>query len=217
MLLFQLQILCRDPQSLQLCAFCLFYHNLTKRATPCIIIQYSYDYKEIRMTLQQLRYAVAVADHRSINRAAKEFYLSQPALSGALHELERELSMTLFVRTNRGTEPTPEGAEFLTYARQLLDEAELIEERFVRGKPREKFAVSTQHYTFAVKSFIELIRAVGTEKYDFAISETKTAEVLDAVKMLKSEIGILLCFIPAEVLFPAHDSNRCSPGRLRPL
>ncbi|MCR5675103.1 MAG: LysR family transcriptional regulator [Lachnospiraceae bacterium] len=143
------------------------------------------------MTLQQLRYAIAVADNRSINKAAKDYYLSQPALSGALHELEKELSMTLFTRTNRGAEPTPEGAEFLAYARQLLDEADLIEDRFIRGKAREKFSVSTQHYTFAVRSFMDLIRSEGTELYDFAISETRTADVLMDVKTLKSELGIL--------------------------
>ena len=106
------------------------------------------------MTLQQLKYAIAVSDCKSINQAARKFYLTQPALSGAIRELEEEIGMTLFERTNRGVYVTAEGTDFLSYARQLAEQYELMEDRFVRKKPKDKFGVSTQHYTFAVKAFI---------------------------------------------------------------
>jgi len=143
------------------------------------------------MTLQQLKYAIAVADSKSINQAAKRFFLSQPALSGAIHDLETELGFDLFERTNRGAYVTPEGADFLSYARQLTEQYNLMEDRFINKRPKEKFGVSTQHYTFAVQSFIRLIEDYGMDKYEFNISETKTADVINDVKSFKSEIGIM--------------------------
>ena len=143
------------------------------------------------MTLQQLRYAVAVSDCHSINKAAKEFYLSQPALSGSIKELEDELGIILFERTNRGANVTPEGKHFLGYARQLLEQYELIEYRFIKKQIKEKFGVSCQHYTFAVKAFVELVSKVGMDKFEFSITETRTADVIEDVRSFKSEIGVI--------------------------
>ena len=143
------------------------------------------------MTLQQLRYAITVADCKSINKAAKVFFLSQPALSGAIHDLEEELGVVLFERTNRGAYVTSEGADFLSYARQITDQYDLLEDRFINKNKKEKFGVSTQHYTFAVKAFIDLISSYGMDKYEFNISETRTLDVIDDVKNFRSEVGIL--------------------------
>lgn len=144
------------------------------------------------MTLQQLRYAVAIAEHKSINKAASDLFISQPSLSNSMKELENEIHITIFVRSNKGIIITPEGEEFLGYARQMLDHYRLIEDRYVENaESRKKFSVSTQHYTFAVEAFIELAKNFGMEKYEFAIHETKTSEVIENVHLSKSEIGIL--------------------------
>ncbi len=143
------------------------------------------------MTLQQIRYMIAVADCASINKAAHQFFLSQPALSGAIRDLENELGIVLFERTNRGAVVTPEGTQFLGYARQLIEQYELMEDRFIKKQAREKFGVSAQHYTFATKAFIELVNSVGMEKYEFFISETETAAVLEDVRSCRSEIGVI--------------------------
>ena len=143
------------------------------------------------MTLQQLKYAIAVADCKSINKAAREFFLSQPALSSSLHDLEEETGLVIFERNNRGVAVTPEGKDFLSYARQINEQYELMEDRFIRREIREKFGVTTQHYSFAVKAFVELVKSVGMEKYEFSVSEARTAEVLDDVKSFRSEIGVL--------------------------
>ena len=143
------------------------------------------------MTLQQLKYAIAVADSGSINKAAQEHFLSQPALSAAIHDLEEESGITLFERSNRGVKLTEDGRDFLTYARQLTEQYDLMEDRFIRKRRKEKFGVSTQHYTFAVKAFMELIGSYGMEQYEFSISETKTSEVIEDVRSFKSEIGVL--------------------------
>ena len=144
------------------------------------------------MTLQQLRYAVAIAEHKSINKAANELFISQPSLSNSIKELENEIHTTIFVRSNKGIVLTPEGEEFLGYARQMLDHYRLIEDRYVENaESKKKFSVSTQHYTFAVEAFIELAKDFGMEKYEFAIHETKTSEVIENVRLSKSEIGIL--------------------------
>ena len=144
------------------------------------------------MTLQQLRYVTAVADCGSMNEAAKTLFVSQPGLSGAIKELEEETGIEIFKRTNKGVLPTPEGEEFLGYARQLLNQYELLEDRFIRRtKVRKKFSVSMQHYSFAVQAFVEMVRQFGMDKYEFAVHETKTYEVIEDVKNFKSEIGIL--------------------------
>lgn len=143
------------------------------------------------MTLQQLKYAIAVADHGSMNEAAKELFISQPSLSGAMKELEKELGFDLFLRTNRGITITPDGEEFLGYARQVAEQYRLLCNRYVEKESLEKFSVSMQHYSFAVKAFVETVKRAGMENYEFAVHETKTYEVIENVKNFKSELGIL--------------------------
>ena len=144
------------------------------------------------MTLQQLRYVTAVADCGSMNEAAKTLFVSQPGLSGAIKELEEETGIEIFKRTNKGVLPTPEDEEFLGYARQLLNQYELLEDRFIRRtKVRKKFSVSMQHYSFAVKAFVELVKQYGMDEYEFAVYETKTGEVISNVRNFRSEIGVL--------------------------
>lgn len=144
------------------------------------------------MTLQQIQYAVSIADTGSINSAAKELFISQSRLSGAVRELEQELGITVFLRTNRGIQVTAEGEEFLGYARQILDQYHLMEDKYLlTGKRRHKFSVSMQHYTFAVQAFIRTVRAYGAENYEFAVHETQTNEVIQNVNTLKSELGVL--------------------------
>lgn len=143
------------------------------------------------MTLQQLKYAIAVADNGSMNEAAKKLFISQPSLSGMIKELEEEVDIQIFLRSNRGILITPEGEEFLGYARQVVEQYRLIEDRYIEKKVKKKFSVSAQHYTFAVKAFVELVKQVGMEEYEFAIYETKTYDIMEAVKNFKSELGIL--------------------------
>lgn len=144
------------------------------------------------MTLQQLKYFIAIADCGSINEAAKQLYISQPTLSNALRELETEIGLTLFARTNKGIHLLAEGFEFLGYARQVIEQTSLLEEKYLHSAPRKhRFCVSTQHYSFAVNAFISLIQHYGMEEYDFTLRETKTSEIIEDVKLLRSELGIL--------------------------
>lgn len=144
------------------------------------------------MTLAQLKYAITVANANSMNEAAKTLFVSQPSLSAAIKELETEIGMVLFRRTNRGISLTPEGEEFIGYARQVVEQYGLIESKYVnKEKVKKKFSVSMQHYTFAVKAFVEMVKQFGMEEYEFAVHETKTYEVIEDVRNFKSEIGIL--------------------------
>lgn len=144
------------------------------------------------MTLQQLRYAVAIADNKSMNKAAAELYVTQPSLSNMIKELENEIHIEIFERSNRGIITTPEGEEFLGYARQMLDHYRLIEDKYVEHKSsKKKFSVSMQHYTFAVEAFIEMAKKFGMEEYEFAVHEVKTSEVIENVRTNKSEVGII--------------------------
>lgn len=144
------------------------------------------------MTLQQLRYAVCIANQKSMNKAAAELFITQPSLSSTIRDLEEEIGLTIFLRSNRGIVITPEGEEFLGYARQMLEQYRQMEERFVKKeKFKKKFSVSMQHYTFAVQAFIHMAKEFGMDDYEFAVHETKTYEVILNVKNQKSEVGIL--------------------------
>ena len=144
------------------------------------------------MTLQQIKYVIGIAETGSLNKAAEKLYVSQPSLTATIHDLEDELGITIFNRTGRGVTLTNDGTEFLTSARQLyIDYQSVMEKYGDNGKIKKKVGVSTQHYSFAVKSFVELVERFGMEEYEFAIRETRTKDVIDDVFTGKSEIGIL--------------------------
>lgn len=144
------------------------------------------------MTLQQLKYVVTIADKGNISKAAQELFISQPSLTNAIKELENELGFTVFERTNKGVIVSSEGSDFLGYARQVLQQYGLLEERFLnQPSTSPRFSVSTQHYPFAVKAFVEVIKQFDASHYDFMLRETQTYEIIDDVNKMKSEIGII--------------------------
>ena len=146
------------------------------------------------MTLQQLKYVVAVADSRNITEASRRVFVSQPSLTAAIRELEAEMGITIFSRSNKGVTITNEGDEFLSYARQVLEQASLLEDRFKSENAsigNTIFSVSCQHYSFAVNAFVDLIRTFGGNEYNFTLRETQTHEIIEDVAHLKSEIGVL--------------------------
>ena len=140
------------------------------------------------MTLQQLKYVITVAETGTITEAAKKLYISQPSL----HDLEKEMNVEIFHRTNKGIDISKEGEDFLGYARQVLEQAAILEDKYKNGSGGKKqFCVSTQHYSFAVNAFVDLIQQYGQEEYDFSLRETQTYEIIEDVAKMKSEIGIL--------------------------
>lgn len=144
------------------------------------------------MTLQQLHYVITIAEVGSLNKASEILYMAQPSLTSSMQELERELGITIFYRSGRGVSLTQDGAEFLLYARQVYNQYESLMDKYGKSQNlKRKFGVSTQHYSFAVKAFVELVKRFDTSQYEFAIRETKTRDVILDVGTLRSEIGIL--------------------------
>lgn len=144
------------------------------------------------MTLQQLNYVITISETGSLNKAAEILYVAQPSLSSAIQELERETGIRIFNRSGRGVTLTNDGVEFLLYARQVYQQYESMREKYGKGGSRKKkFGVSTQHYSFAVKAFVEMVKTFDTSKYEFAIRETRTCDVIEDVSTMRSEIGIL--------------------------
>ena len=144
------------------------------------------------MNIAQLKYVLETAASSSMREASTKLYVSQPALSSSIRELEDELGILIFERTNKGISLTDDGREFLTYAKKAVSQYEILEDRYLsRDSEKEKFSVSTQHYNFAIKAFTDLIKKFDPDKYIFSIHETKTKEVLDDVGSLKSEVGII--------------------------
>lgn len=144
------------------------------------------------ITLQQLKYVIEVSRSRSISKAAQNLFISQPSLSNAIKELEIEIGIAIFLRTNKGIILTTEGSEFLGYARQVVEQAALLENRYSNAQSlQQHFSVSAQHYAFAVSAFVRLLKEYNQEEYEFTLRETKTYEIIADVKNLRSEIGIL--------------------------
>ena len=144
------------------------------------------------MTLQQLRYVDQVATVGSISEAARKLFVSQPTLTEAVRTLEEELRIAIFNRSAKGVTVTREGEEFLASARQILDDAGRIQEKYTgKAVRRPQFAVSCQHYAFAAEAFMEVVKACTAKSYDFTLRETVTSEIIDDVARNRSEIGIL--------------------------
>ena len=144
------------------------------------------------MTLQQLKYILAISETGSMNKAAEMLYISQPSLTSSVQDLERETGIKIFNRSGRGVTLTNDGAEFMQYARQVVGQFDILAEKYIGGgKVKKKFGVSTQHYSFAVKAFVEMVKGFDTAEYEFAIRETKTSEIISDVATLRSEIGII--------------------------
>ena len=144
------------------------------------------------MTLQQLKYIIVIAETGSITMAAERLFIAQPSLSKAVAELEKEMGISIFNRSNRGVYLSEEGTKFLSYARQIVEQAELLESEYKAAPPPNRaFAVSSQHYAFVVNAFVELVREYGREKYEFSLRELKTAEIIEDVRTHRSDIGVL--------------------------
>ena len=144
------------------------------------------------MTLQQLKYIITVAETGTITEAANKLYISQPSLTNAIHELEKEMNIIIFNRTNKGISLSKEGEDFLGYARQVLEQAAILEDKYKGSNGGQKqFCISTQHYSFAVNAFVDLIKKYGQDEYDFSIRETQTYEIIEDVAHMRSEIGII--------------------------
>lgn len=167
---------------------------MTSVAYECILL---YNNKHIskgsgRLTLRQLKYIIKIVECGSITEAAKQLFITQPSLSNAVKELEQELVIEIFNRSAKGISLTADGAEFLSYARQVVEQAELLEQHYKGQKPsRQLCAVSTQHYAFSVDAFVELVKDSPSGEYEFTLRETRTNDIIKDVSNLRSEIGVL--------------------------
>ena len=144
------------------------------------------------MTLKQLEYVIKVAETKNITTASNELFIAQPSLTHAINELETEMKIKIFRRTNKGVSITNDGEEFLAYARQVLEQANLLNDRYISKENRKpRFSVSCQHYSFCISAFSDTIKEFDSNQYDFTIRETQTHELIEDVINLKSEIGVL--------------------------
>ena len=144
------------------------------------------------ITLQQLQYFIEVAAEGSISAAADLLYVAQPTMSAAMKDLEARVGRDLLARSARGATLTEDGVEFLGYARQVVEQAELLEQRYLGRPPsRRLLGVSAQHYSFAVDAFVRMVRSTGAPEYEFSLRETRTWDIIEDVRTLRSELGIL--------------------------
>lgn len=162
------------------------------------------------MRIQQLHYIVKIVETGSMNEAAKQLFITQPSLSNAVRDLEREMGIKIFIRNPKGITLTKDGVEFLSYARQILEQTALLKERYKsKDTNRELFSVSSQHYAFVVNAFVSLLKGADMSRYELFLRETRTYEIIDDVKNFRSEIGVLfLNSYNRDVLTKMFDDNR---------
>ncbi len=162
------------------------------------------------MRIQQLHYIVKIVETGSMNEAAKQLFITQPSLSNAVRDLEREMGIKIFIRNPKGITLTKDGVEFLSYARQILEQTALLEERYKsKDTNRELFSVSSQHYAFVVNAIVSLLKGADMSRYELFLRETRTYEIIDDVKNFRSEIGVLfLNSYNRDVLTKMFDDNR---------
>jgi DNA-binding transcriptional LysR family regulator len=147
---------------------------------------------KIVMTLQQLKYIIAIAECGSITSAAQKLLVAQPSLSKAISELEKEMSITIFYRNNKGTYLSEEGSKFLSYARQVIEQSDLLEEQYKQKETiRRVFSISAQHYSFVVNAFVALVKEYAQNKYEFTLRESRTHDIIEDVRTFRSELGVL--------------------------
>ncbi|MGT2744438.1 LysR family transcriptional regulator [Streptococcus phocae subsp. phocae] len=144
------------------------------------------------MRIQQLQYLIKIVECGSMNEAAKQLFITQPSLSNAVKDLEKEMGITIFNRNPKGITLTKDGVEFLSYARQIIEQTSLLEDRYKNNNAsRELFSVSSQHYAFVVNAFVSLLKRTDMTQYELFLRETRTWEIIDDVKNFRSEIGVL--------------------------
>ena len=146
------------------------------------------------MTFQQLTYVVEISKCGSINKAAQKLFLSQSGISTAVRELEEELGIQFFVRSNRGVEFTQEGKEFLSYAVSLLEQKQRIESLYGEARNSSapvRFSVSTQRYPFTEDAFLRMLRRTTDNRYVFSIREAGMDAVIDDVYDHRADIGVI--------------------------
>ena len=171
------------------------------------------------MNLQQLKYVIAVAETKSITKAAGILYISQPSLSNAIKDLEAEIGIVIFARSRTGVTLTKDGMEFLGYARQVLQQMELLEDKYITVQPgKTRFGVSTQHYTFTENAFVELVQRFGQERYEFYFNEAGTHQILEDVKNRLSDLGIFPKYLHGDniVAVPLDEAGRMEIGYILP-
>ena len=162
------------------------------------------------MRIQQLHYIIKIVETGSMNEAAKQLFITQPSLSNAVRDLEREMGIDIFIRNPKGITLTKDGVEFLSYARQVVEQTNLLEERYKsHTETRELFSVSSQHYAFVVNAFVSLLKRADMTRYELFLRETRTYEIIEDVKNFRSEIGVLfLNGYNRDVLTKMFDDNR---------
>ena len=144
------------------------------------------------MTLQQLKYVITISKSGSMHTAADELFITQPNLSKAIKDLELEMGITIFNRTNKGVLLTDDGTKFLSYARQVVEQANLLEDIYKNKESIKRiFAISSQHYGFVVNAFVKLVETLGKDTYEFSLRECKTYDVINDVKDGRSELGVI--------------------------
>lgn len=144
------------------------------------------------MTLQQIKYILTIAETNSITEAARRLFISQPSLSNALQDIEKQLQAPIFIRRRNGVILTQFGQQFIGYARAVQQQMNLLEDNFINNRPSNiRFSVSTQHYTFTANAFVEMVQQFGEERFEFILNETQTYQILKDVKNRFSDLGVL--------------------------
>lgn len=142
------------------------------------------------MNFQQCRYVEVVARVGSFSQAAKELYMTQPNLSCSIKDLENELGVQLFTRSNTGARLTEDGHDFLKYAKRIIGELDLLQQRY-HDEFKKSFTVASHHYDFLSIPLAKVAQEFKEEYQEFQTIETTTKKILDSVASFEAGLGII--------------------------
>ena len=142
------------------------------------------------MNFQQCRYVQAIAETGSFSQASKKLFVTQPNLSASIKDLEEELGVQLFVRSNTGARLTDDGNDFVKYAKRIIGELDLLESRYQQSF-RKSFTVASHHYDFLSLPLTQVAQDFGDDYQEFHLIETTTKKILESVDNFESDLGII--------------------------
>ncbi len=159
----------------------------------CAGNQFTPDRRYKKINLLHLKYAVVISETNSMTKAAEKLYTAQPNLSRAVRELETSLGITLFKRTPKGIYPTPEGEEFLGYARNILSQVDEIEALYHgNGKKKTGFSISVPRASYISCAFTEFIKEINPDNgSEIFYMETNSLRAINNIIDSDYKLGIL--------------------------
>ena len=144
------------------------------------------------MNILHMKYAVEVAKKGSLNKASEALLIAQPNISRSIKELEADLGITIFDRSAKGMFLTPEGEEFINYAKGILKQIEHVEMLYKNGSmKKQKFSISVPRASYISEAFVQFSKSIGADSAEIFYKETNSQRTINNILTHDYKLGII--------------------------